>query len=54
MKRNVLVMQFERGINQLNKFGVAGKSIIEIRIPQITPLIQACQKVSFEIQFLKR
>ena len=33
MKRNVLVMQFERGINQLNKFGVAGKSIIEIRIP---------------------
>ena len=34
MKRNVLVMQFERGINQLNKFGVAGKSIIEIRIPQ--------------------
>ena len=26
-------MQFERGINQLNKFGVAGKSIIEIRIP---------------------
>ena len=34
MKRNVLVMQFERGINQLNKFGVAGESIIKIRIPQ--------------------